>query len=570
MPIGPAWNLERKPNQHERCSAQMLKRVFLALTVALFASTSLYAQFANTHYDEDHYIFYYENGSANNPNRAQDAYVINPYGDVLQKWTGGEITAPEGAPGYLLENGLLLRGIEGVDNSGEVFQVGAYGILQMVDKNGDVVWEYHGYSEANVPANGIRPYCLHHDVEPLPNGNILASVHVVYSEDDAVNELGFKRTEQLKLTMEEIWELQPDLVNGGAEVVWKWRFQDHLVQDANSGLPNFGDVSNPGRFDINCVRSKSNNPRQNGNHFNMNGISYNPIRKQILFSSMKADEVFIIDHNLTTAEAATSAGDFLWRWGNPSNYDYDGGLEATYSSWRWTDGQHDPRWIVDANGIPTGNITIHNNHSVTHAKPGPGMFDAWTECHELTPPHDEESGGYTRAENEPHGPASPAILAEYDPVLPYFNAGFASGAQKLPNGHVFSGSATKFTLLEHDESGNIVWFFDCRTLAPGGGQMWKPFKYPVDYVGFRQLGIAKTNSLKPVITELDLANEKVTLSFVGSSWLFYDIFRSSDLQSWEIIAQDVPGAGMLTNSQFSDLQATPDVKGRFYRLVEHR
>jgi hypothetical protein len=44
-----------------------------------------------------------------NPGKAQDAFVIDSYGKVLQKWTGGDIIAPEGSPGYLLENGLLLR-----------------------------------------------------------------------------------------------------------------------------------------------------------------------------------------------------------------------------------------------------------------------------------------------------------------------------------------------------------------------------------------------------------------------------------------------------------------------------
>ena len=243
------------------------KAVLLSLTMLFCSSVAVYAQFTNTYYDQEHYIFYYENGTANNPGKAQDAFVINSYGQVLQKWTGGAIIAPEGAPGYLLENGLLLRGIEGVENSGEIFQVGAYGILQMVDKDDNVVWEYIGWSTNNSPTNGIRPYCLHHDVEPMPNGNILASVHVVYSEADAIAELGFTATGQGKLTMEEIWEIQPDLVNGGGQVVWKWRMIDHLVQDADPGLPNFGDVSDPGLFDINSVNSKSENLRQNGNHF---------------------------------------------------------------------------------------------------------------------------------------------------------------------------------------------------------------------------------------------------------------------------------------------------------------
>ena len=545
-----------------------IKTIFSSLVMLLCAAPSLHAQFTNTYFDQDNYIFYYENGSAGNPGRAQDAYVINSDGQVLQKWTGGDIIAPEGAPGYLLENGLLLRGIEAIDNSGEIFQVGAFGILQMVDKNDNVVWEYNGCSTNNVPASGIRPYCLQHDVEPMPNGNILASVHVVYSETDAITELGFTATGQGKVTMEEIWEIQPDMVNGGGVVVWKWKIEDHLVQDADPGLPNYGDVSNPGLFDINCVNSKSaTRPRQNGNHINMNGISYNPERDQILFSSMKASEVFIIDHNLTTAQAATSAGDFLWRWGNPQNYDYGGGSPVIYNSWRWTKGQHDPRWIVDGGGNYSDTITIHNNNSTSNPKPSGGMFEAWTEIFELTLP--DSPAGYVYTAGQPYGPASPTLLAEYNPALPYLNDGFASGAQKLPNGHVFSGSATKFTLLEHDENGNIVWYFDCRELTPGGGQIWKPFKYPVDYVGFRHLGIAETNSLKLSFTGVDITNEIATVSFIGSGWLLYDMQASTNLEHWVAVETNMPGAGTFTNTVFHDLSASPDVRTRFYRLLEH-
>ena len=107
----------------------MLKITLVVIVLALIAYSSLWAQFTNTHYDEGHYIFYYENGSSSNPGKAQDAYVINSHGEVLQKWTGGSIIAPEGSPGYLLENGLLLRGIEAVSNSAEVVNTGADGIV---------------------------------------------------------------------------------------------------------------------------------------------------------------------------------------------------------------------------------------------------------------------------------------------------------------------------------------------------------------------------------------------------------------------------------------------------------
>ena len=56
------------------------------IMLLLWVPISSHAQFTNTHYDQDHYIFWYENGSARDPAKAQDAYVINSYGHVLQKW----------------------------------------------------------------------------------------------------------------------------------------------------------------------------------------------------------------------------------------------------------------------------------------------------------------------------------------------------------------------------------------------------------------------------------------------------------------------------------------------------
>ena len=48
-----------------------------------------------------------------------------------------------------------------------------------------------------------------------------------------------------------------------------------------------------------------------------NAVDYNEELDQIIISSAKFCEFWIIDHGLTTEEAATEAGDLLYRWGNP-------------------------------------------------------------------------------------------------------------------------------------------------------------------------------------------------------------------------------------------------------------
>ncbi|NIV81091.1 MAG: hypothetical protein GWN39_20625, partial [Thermoplasmata archaeon] len=58
----------------------------------------------------------------------------------------------------LLENGTLLRGRSGSDGSPDG--------VQMLDWNGTVIWDYQ-------PPDG---FLWHHDIEPMPNGNILLNM----------------------------------------------------------------------------------------------------------------------------------------------------------------------------------------------------------------------------------------------------------------------------------------------------------------------------------------------------------------------------------------------------------
>ena len=67
---------------------------------------------------------------------------------------------------------------------------------------------------------------------------------------------------------------------------------------------------------------------------------------------MAVTEVFIIDHSLSTEEAATARGDMLYRWGNSANY----GIEAP----RTLFGQHNCHWIP-AGHPGAGHVLCFNN-----------------------------------------------------------------------------------------------------------------------------------------------------------------------------------------------------------------
>src|SRR5262249_17725952 len=92
-----------------------------------------------------------------------------------------------------------------------------------------------------------------------------------------------------------------------------------------------------------------------------NSLSYNAEFDQIMVSSPEFNEIWIIDHSTTTAEAASHAGgrsgkggDLLYRWGNPRAY-----RAGTVKDQRLFY-QHNAQWIP--RGFPgEGHLLVFNN-----------------------------------------------------------------------------------------------------------------------------------------------------------------------------------------------------------------
>ena len=80
-----------------------------------------------------------------------------------------------------------------------------------------------------------------------------------------------------------------------------------------------------------------------------------------MLSSRNRSEVYIVDHSTTTDEASSNSGgtygkgcDFLYRWGNPQNYDRGSDNDQILR------GQHSAIWIPE-NFPGEGNILLFNN-----------------------------------------------------------------------------------------------------------------------------------------------------------------------------------------------------------------
>ena len=156
------------------------------------------------------------------PSLSNEVYLVDNCGKLVNSW---ETNYRPGAVTYLLENGDLLRTgtIAGSFSGG-----GRGGVIEIYNWEGELIWSYTVADENQHQ---------HHDVEYMPNGNIL----VLAWEQISLSEAQSKGV-QTQLTVEGLWpdkviELKP-IGQDSAEVVWEWRVWDHVVQDVNPGLIN--------------------------------------------------------------------------------------------------------------------------------------------------------------------------------------------------------------------------------------------------------------------------------------------------------------------------------------------
>jgi hypothetical protein len=219
------------------------------------------------------------------------SYLIDNDGLLINSWDSPYRPA---MTAYMLENGHLLRTGKHALNPEFGIAGGAGGYLEEMTWDGTVVWDFF-YSDSL--------YLPHHDIEPLPNGNVLMIVWEYKTAAEAIAEGRNPNTiSQGKLWVDHLIEVEPDSQSGG-NIVWEWHFWDHLIQDLDPTKANYGVVEDhPELLDINFAY----HPRPDWNH--LNSVDYNPDLDQILISAHHQSEIYIIDHSTTTQEAAGHSG----------------------------------------------------------------------------------------------------------------------------------------------------------------------------------------------------------------------------------------------------------------------
>ena len=361
------------------------------------------------------------------PLNSTSTYLIDADGRQIRNW---ESEFQPGNSAYLLDDGSLLRAGKPPGNA-DFIAGGQAGQVERFNWEGELEWSFR-YSETGL-------YKSHHDIQPLPNGNVLILAWEMKSEQECLAVGREPGTLQFgELWPEHVIEVMPTGSDSG-EIVWEWHIWDHLIQDHDPLLPNYGQpMDYPNQMDINYSVDN------NGDWLHANAIHYNPELDQIMLSLHRLGEIWIIDHNTTTTQAAGPAGDLLYRWGNPQVYNRDAD-----DSHRTFFGQHDARWIQ--NGQPGhGNIMVFNN--------GQNRPEGnYTTIDEFTPPLLSD-GTYQIGVNGMYGPEDVEIAYIADPPSSFY-ASFISGAERLANGNTLICSGPWGDFFEVTPSGQSVWVY---------------------------------------------------------------------------------------------------------------
>lgn len=432
-------------------------------------------------------------------------YLINKCGQEVHKW---ESKYRPGLSAYILPDGSLLRS-GNVNNPVFMLGGGAGGIIEKIGWDGNLLWSYR-------ISDSIM--CQHHDIYPMPNGNVLAIVWESKSYEEVVAAGRNPTIADKNGWFEKIIEIAPTGLNSGT-IVWQWSAWEHLVQNYDEGKKNYGAIEQEfGRININYTIDF--NPKIL-EWLHCNSVDYNKDLDQILISAYGFGEVWVIDHSTTTEEASSKAGgkygkggELLYRWGNPAAYN----LGAPHD--RKLFGQHNAHWIPNKNS-DDGKIMIFNNGV---ARPTMNYSSV-----DIIIPPIGENGNYIRENNETFGPAEQDWIYT-DSVPGNFFASNFSSAQRLPNGNILLCLGPGGQFFEVTPNNKTVWRYVSPVTVSGivkqgsnasGNSVFKADFYPASFEGFagKELKSSKPIELDPypslcitsTVLESDNKNEGVRI-----------------------------------------------------------
>ena len=286
------------------------------------------------------------------PHVQSDVFLINNCGELVHTWEGDPETRP-GNSAYLLEDGRLVKTYRKINASqGPLWAGGGGESIEIRDWDNNLQWRYE-------PSDSTKR--LHHDVAIINKNNKMTIAMIAWelkTYDEAI--LAGRNPNNLagnQLWPDHIIEIDP-LTN---DIVWEWHAWDHLIQDFDSTKNNFGVIAeHPELININLDENQG-----QADWMHTNSIDYSADNDLILLSIPHFNEIWVIDHSTTTAEAAShiggntgKGGDLLYRWGKEKNYNQDTISEQKLFF------NHDANWIDDyisKDDSNFGKISVFNN-----------------------------------------------------------------------------------------------------------------------------------------------------------------------------------------------------------------
>jgi hypothetical protein len=511
----------------------MKKVILLIVAVAMFIAMPLSSVFAVEVFKAPTEVIQYDADKAyngytlfspfNSPIGTWTTYLMDMKGNIVHTWEGFEYSP--GLHGYLLENGNLLRGARipaaAAANTYGVLSGPPCGGIQEFDWDGNLVWSVDHYSADSIS---------HHDFHRIWNKKLGAYTTIFLTFErmtaadaidlgtDPIYEGDYTGANENKdgWSLDGIYE-----VDVSGNIIWKWTFAEHLCQDydPNKTTTYVADISaHPEKLDINW-HTPYGGPNPDWTH--CNSLDYNEELDHIVVNAKHMSEFYVIDHGGTFVvgeavpgtQAATDAGDFLYRFGNPSVYDsgdppayHDEGHHQMYAS-------HDIQWIdpVHYTGGPAlpgaGNFLIFDNGTwcpiFAHSEIveiNPYILDAAgnTSSNYVDPP----DAGYTSQKGVGGVGAVGFELSNQVPwrfqsqVGTSFYSSYISGCQRLPNGNTVIMSGATGHMFEVTEDKEVVWEYINPVTKAGirttqtdadGGRVFSTFRchrYGPDYPAF--------------------------------------------------------------------------------------
>ncbi|NLD38839.1 MAG: hypothetical protein GX654_18425 [Desulfatiglans sp.] len=375
---------------------------------------------------------------------SKTTYLIDMEGSLVHKW---ESEYTPGSYAMLLPNGNLLRG--GVMEKRAAAIGGAGGIVQEIDWDGRVVWEYKMNSAREIQ---------HHCFDRMPNGNTLILGWEAKSIDEAIAKGRDPKTIPLEVHdmgqyHNEFWMDFVREVDKNGKIIWEWHVWDHIG-------------TGPHQLDINYVLPEKLGPNYAGfdwSHFNV--VEYIPEMDMVLLNSRNLSEFYLVDHK---------TGRIVYRWGNPSAY-----------------GQgKKPSWYDN------GDQKVFGSHGVSYI--GKDRFMIFDNGSERAEGNRSAIVIVDRKTNQ--------VVWEYHPITSQSFYSFRQGyVQMLPNGNIHVTSTNSGHLFEVTEDKKVVWDYvspvfgkELKCYAEDGdmpnmmnNMIHRSYRYGADFPGLKNRDLSK-------------------------------------------------------------------------------